>query len=131
MNATLTPLQAYFAMTIYLDSYYNHTKSDDIGLLVGGMQFVENRTADPSAWNDWIDVIDTTSEILTITNAFLAMKKYLHNYAKRISSNEVKAMLEKMQLPSEMATTNSVYWYNWVECWKIVTENAGDAKIIS
>jgi hypothetical protein len=48
--------QAYKAMFRFLENYYELTKSDDIGDLLGGMNqelFADGRPADPAMWEDW------------------------------------------------------------------------------
>lgn len=58
MKETLTYLEAFKAMTCFLEKYYEHTSSDDIGSLLGEMQILEDeKTADPSAWQDWMNCI--------------------------------------------------------------------------
>jgi hypothetical protein len=58
-NKQLTDLQAFQAMTKFLENFYNNTASDDVGLLLGGMQlFPEGGTYDPAAWEDWMDSIN-------------------------------------------------------------------------
>ena len=59
MKVKLTKLQAYNAMVKFLDIYYEQTKSDDVGSLLGGMSFLsDDSTADPAAWEDWTDSIN-------------------------------------------------------------------------
>lgn len=59
MNDKLTALQAFNAITLYLDKYYNITDSDDIGALLGGFQlFEEGGPWDPAAWHDWTEAVN-------------------------------------------------------------------------
>jgi hypothetical protein len=45
----ITQLQAFNAMSRFLDVYYFKTLSDDIGTLLGGISFLSNETtADPA-----------------------------------------------------------------------------------
>ena len=54
IKKTLSIDDAYDAMVDYLESYYNRTKSDDVGSLLSGMQLLEDKTtADPAAMHDW------------------------------------------------------------------------------
>lgn len=58
MKEALTHREAYAAMYAYLEQVFDRTKSDDIGSLLGGMSLLpDGGTADPAAWNDWIDAI--------------------------------------------------------------------------
>jgi hypothetical protein len=52
---TLTKEQAFKAMVIFLEGFYERTQSDDVGGLLGDMILRENgTTADSAAWEDWI-----------------------------------------------------------------------------
>ena len=58
-NKQLTDLQAFNAMRLFLEGYYNRTHSDDVGSLLGDLQlFPEGGTFDPAAWEDWMDSIN-------------------------------------------------------------------------
>ncbi len=51
----VTILQAFEAMKVFLEGYYERTQSDDIGSLLGDLDFLEDGiTADPAAWGDWM-----------------------------------------------------------------------------
>ena len=51
--------QAYLAMFTFLDDFWNRTKSDDVGALLGSMPLLaDGKTADPSIWEDWVAAID-------------------------------------------------------------------------
>jgi hypothetical protein len=55
----LTELQAFNAMFKFLEGYYERTKSDDIGSLLGDLQlFPDGGTFDPAAWDDWIESVE-------------------------------------------------------------------------
>ena len=55
----LTILEAFEAMKCFLDTYYNYTKSDDVGGLLGGLQFLEDgSTADPAYWQEWEESVE-------------------------------------------------------------------------
>lgn len=58
MKETLTSLEAFKAMTCFLEKYYQQTLSEDIGSLLGDLQILEDgKTVDPAAWADWINCI--------------------------------------------------------------------------
>lgn len=60
MNDELTYLEAFKVMNCFLEKYYKQTSSEDIGSLLGEMQILEDgKTADPAAWEDWINCIRT------------------------------------------------------------------------
>jgi hypothetical protein len=64
MNENLTPIQAYKAMLIFIEEYYYRGgEPDDIGLLLGILQLLEDdKPADPAMWNDWIIAIKRVIE---------------------------------------------------------------------
>lgn len=56
--------EAYNAMIEFLDRYYEITKSDDVGSLLGGMMFLEDgSTMDSAVWNDWLECVEKVKQI--------------------------------------------------------------------
>lgn len=54
---------AYAAMYEFLVGYYDRTKSDDVGALLGSMSLLaDGGTADPAMWQDWLESIDRAKE---------------------------------------------------------------------
>ncbi|PPE74597.1 hypothetical protein C3942_07490 [Solimonas fluminis] len=54
----LSKKEAYKAMFLFLEREYQLTKSDDIGSLLGAMQFLgDGVPADPAAWEDWEECV--------------------------------------------------------------------------
>ena len=54
----LTIRQAYLAMYYFLDSLYERTNSDDLAGFLGGFRILrDGTTADPAAWEDWVDAV--------------------------------------------------------------------------
>lgn len=54
----LTEQQAFEAMVLFLENFYEHTKSDDVGGLLGDLILLEDgSTADPAAWDDWMKCV--------------------------------------------------------------------------
>ena len=57
----LTADQAYRAMLYFLELYYNSTRDDGIGALLGGMAILEDgKPADPALWVEWLKAVDIT-----------------------------------------------------------------------
>ncbi|AUM95028.1 hypothetical protein ACFLKB_04845 [Clostridium sp. FAM 1755] len=51
----LNEKDAFRAMVLFLEKFYERTSSDDVGALLGDLQILEDgTTADPAAWCDWI-----------------------------------------------------------------------------
>lgn len=59
MATTMTPEQAYQAMFLFLERYYEATGADDIGVLLGSMSLLEDgQPADPAMWADWCKAVE-------------------------------------------------------------------------
>lgn len=100
MYTILTALQAFKAMTKFLDNYYNKTLSDDVGSLLSGMLFLQDGcTADPAMWKNWIDALKTERNVTTL-QAFNAMRRFLDAFYKRTSSSsaDLRNLLDSMKL---------------------------------
>ena len=55
----LTTKQAFEAMVLFLEEFYNRTQSDDVGALLGQLRlFEDGSTADPAAWYDWVECVE-------------------------------------------------------------------------
>jgi hypothetical protein len=51
----LTSIEAFQAMLLFLETYYEQTQADDIGALLGSLQLLEDgKPADPALWQDWL-----------------------------------------------------------------------------
>ncbi|QDV38819.1 hypothetical protein [Tautonia plasticadhaerens] len=51
--------EAYLAMYAYLEGLYAETKADYLGGLLGGMSLLEDElSADPAAWQRWIEAVE-------------------------------------------------------------------------
>jgi hypothetical protein len=58
--AQLTERQAFETMVRFLEGIYERTQSDDIGALLSDLLISEaNETADPAAWEDWMNSVQT------------------------------------------------------------------------
>ncbi|WP_008310588.1 hypothetical protein [Leptolyngbya sp. PCC 6406] len=66
----LTERQAFEAMVLFLEQVYERTESDDIGGLLSDLMIAaNNQTADPAAWQDWLNCIhQVASTQLTSVN---------------------------------------------------------------
>jgi hypothetical protein len=57
---TLTIRQAFDAMVHFLERQYALDKSDEIGTLLGSLSlqiWADDTTADPAAWDDWMESV--------------------------------------------------------------------------
>lgn len=59
---TLTTKQAFRAMVIFLEQFYDRTQANDVGGLLGDLMIVEDETTtDPVAWEDWLESVRKSS----------------------------------------------------------------------
>ena len=113
----LTPLQAYAAMQLFLEDYFQKTSSDSLGSLLGSMSFLEDgHTADPALWVDWTEAVNY-QECLTALQAFVAMNLFLHNY---YGDNYPSVTIKKIFTDTEVLPTgnlrNQSVWEWWMRC---------------
>ncbi len=54
----LTERQAFEVMALFLEGFYERTQSDDVGGLLSDLLILEDdTTADPAAWQDWMECV--------------------------------------------------------------------------
>ena len=62
MKSNLDEMSAYQAMIVFLEYYYQNTKDDGIGALLGSMQLIdEGKPADQGMWDDWMKAVTAVS----------------------------------------------------------------------
>jgi hypothetical protein len=117
---SVTNLQAFNIMKQYLNSFYHKTKSDDIGSLLGDIWLLEDGlTADPAAWEDWVDSIKSiipgfkNHDQLTLEQAFLSARKFLEGYYERTSSSDTAVIIANMKTLSSISVTTAKLWPEW------------------
>ena len=50
--------EAFEAMVLSLEKFYESTQSDDIGALIGSMMILEDGgAADPAVWGEWTECV--------------------------------------------------------------------------
>jgi len=57
----LTLKQAFYAMFYFIENEYKLTKSDDMGALLGSLDWTiwnDSGPADPAVWDDWIGAVE-------------------------------------------------------------------------
>ena len=58
MEEKISIREGFDAMRMFLEEFYNQTQSDDVGSLLGDLQFSsDNNTMDPAAWHDWVECV--------------------------------------------------------------------------
>lgn len=59
MTKSLNPRQAYGAMYKFLEKYYELTKADGVGVLLGSMALDEDgKPMDPAMWDEWLESVE-------------------------------------------------------------------------
>lgn len=59
-NVTLTARQAFLAMHCFLDRYYQMTKADEVGGLLGGLSLLaDGSPADPAFQQEWLESVNS------------------------------------------------------------------------
>ncbi len=73
-NSNLTDKEAFLAMYAFLQHWYEMTKSDDIGSLLGSMSLLEDgRAADLAIESYWFEAVEKALE--GEVNAGLVLRK--------------------------------------------------------
>ena len=76
MRNKLNKLEAFNAMRIFLEQYYEMTSSDDVGALLSIMQFLpDDTTADPAVWEDWSNAVKKTLQEREGSREYMQLKK--------------------------------------------------------
>lgn len=58
----LTTESAFGAMRLFLEEYYQRTKSEDVGALLEDLRALpDGRPVDPAAWDDWLKCVERTT----------------------------------------------------------------------
>lgn len=108
----LSPIAAFYAMHIFVEGYFEITRSDSLGALLSCMHFLDDdQTADPALWEDWIEI--TNNRQLTIEQAFQSMDVFLRNYYQASTSINVKNMLHDISLVTENKIGKDHAWRKW------------------
>ncbi len=133
MKSKLTALQAFNAMTKFLDIYYEQTVSDDVGSLLGDMSFLrDGETADPAAWLDWMRALET-DQLVTAEEAFIAMRKFLSGYHERTSfgSEDIERILQGTLIERDGTIKDKTLWHTWIVCVdEVLKEPAGTVTFL-
>ncbi len=104
MKNELTKLEAFKAMTKFLEKWYELTKSDDIGSLLGGIDinfWCNGKPFDPALWGDWLDAINVVFnkkdvDILTVEEAFEVVTKFLEKLYVYPIPDDIQSLLSGM-----------------------------------
>jgi len=52
--------QAFYAMVLFLEKQFESTQDDGIAMLLGDLRILpEGITADPAAWSEWKEAVQT------------------------------------------------------------------------
>ncbi len=134
----ISPREAFDAMSLFLEDFYNKTDSDDVGSLLSEIQFCsDNSTMDPAAWYDWLNCLTKVSstkreacilEDLSYIEAFKSMVCFLENYFEHTSSDDVGSLLRDLQFLEDGGTADPAAWEDWLDCVIKVTKPPSPEK---
>ena len=120
MSNKISTREAFDAMRLFLEEFYNRTDSDDVGSLLGGIQFCDdNTTMDPAAWDDWLNCIMHETCVggnLSYLEALKSMICFLENYYEQTSSDDVGDILGGLLILEDGRTTDPSAWDRWMDC---------------
>lgn len=52
--------EGYASMIAFLEKYYDTTKSDELGGILGGLALSDDgSTMDPACWGEWLDAVQS------------------------------------------------------------------------
>lgn len=125
MNKLLSKNQAFAAMQYFFDQYYWKTLSDDFGSILGSLMFLNNdKPVDSAFEEDWIDsakviIPNYRPEMLISTvQAYAISKEFLELYCRIGFSEEVQALIDRMQLDQNNNIIDleiRQFWYKSLE----------------
>ena len=63
MKIELSTKQAYQAMLIFLETYYNTTQSNEIAGMLGSMSLNEDgKPMDMAHWEEWVNAVENVNK---------------------------------------------------------------------
>lgn len=111
-HKTLTPLQAYVTMFLFVEKYFQVTASGTIALFLGsGSLLDDGSTADPAIWGEWITEVNGMNTI-TPYQAFAAM----HSFLKKFFDGRVTANVQILLHDTDPKNITLVTWQEWLSC---------------
>ncbi len=130
----MTYLEGLNTMENFLEKFYIDNTQDDLGLLLGGISittFLGGGTADPAAWEDWLEAIEKLQNGKTVIEsgaisereAFDAMIIFVQEFGKRISSEEMRLLLKEILVPGTTEPQENS-WVLWTKSISEVTANS-------
>jgi len=121
----LSRMNALKAMATFLNKFYEKDKGEDLALILSDMSldtFTDGGTADPAAWEDWIESIEKTNrnyenDYISEDAAYHAMIIFLQDFADRIKSKEIAKLLNTLRLEGNVHAKAHI-WNEWLEICK-------------
>ena len=130
MNFPLNIEDSYDSIVNFLDKYYQTTKSDDAGSLLGCMMLIEhNSTFDAAIWEDWFDalhfikpneILDLEKTKLTIEEAYGSMIKFLEIYCSMGAEDNFVEFVASLK----NKTSTILTWQDWLNSVEEVTTHS-------
>ena len=116
----LTILEAFYALTLFLEKFYLETHSEDITVLLSGMQIGrDGDTWDSAMWQDWLKSInkvkseENIGEELTPLQAFKAMRYYFEIWYELTHWPDIEIILNMLHLQNDGKPARQDVWNEW------------------
>lgn len=133
MKKKLTFKQVFNAMKIFIDMYFQKNISADIATILGALRICENEqngdeneivTFDGAAWDDWMDGVKKTMEVLNIKEdpkkllydeevGFLCMKNYLQLFNNQFHWEDIESLLNYINRAKHVY--GDKVWNDWLQ----------------
>lgn len=104
----------YVSMFFYLDKYWERTKLDDLGGLLGSMDpnlMIDRKPMDTSLLKDWIEIVGDKDRI-TLDEGFENMIKFIEQQLSWLHLHELYTHLK--QVKEEKGSE----WVEWEKCYR-------------
>jgi hypothetical protein len=59
---TITVVEGYDAMRIFLEICRRHGEAADIALIIGGLKWADGAPVDPAMWEDWLAAVQVSTQ---------------------------------------------------------------------
>ncbi len=126
---SFTLADAYDITIFFLEKYWNKTKSDDAGSLLGSMMLMaDDRPFDRAIWSDWFEALSTVkpneqlnleTTQLTIEEAYFTMIAFLEIYCRLGAEDDFVTFVKSLKAK----TSTIVTWQDWLDSVKEITSH--------
>lgn len=123
MNSVINYWQAYKAMVIFLQDYYFRMKLDDLGALLGTMDyriFTGGEPTDNSMIPMWLDTLkedDIMKEDLEIDEGLIFVKKFVKKMSQYLNY-DLKPLIDELEAATNSTNSKGIEMRKkWIDCF--------------